>query len=107
MTPSPLRASCCFRLQAPLRFPIEGRVGDILAVMPPSVPDNLWILEPVDLWVVRRQAFPEGKLWSVLADRLEDGTLTLVHAPGRRLLVHLVASGQLSPGQAVRVLKAG
>jgi hypothetical protein len=102
-----LNATCCFVLRDLLRFPIQGSPGDYLAIMPPPLPENLWILEPAGLWVVRRRHLDEGKLWTVLADLMEEGTLSLVHAPARPLLVHLVESGQLSPDQALRVLRAG
>ncbi|GAB1345063.1 hypothetical protein MASR1M101_41900 [Gemmatimonas sp.] len=104
---SKLTATCCFLLQAPMHFPVEGQTGDYLAVMPPPLPENLWVLEPAGLWVVRRRHCPEGKLWTVLADLVDAGTLSLVHAPGRQFLMHLVESGQLSAAQAVRVLRAG
>lgn len=102
-----LTATCCLLANVSMYFPVQANPGDYIAVMPPRFQENLWVMEPTDLWVVRRRAFPEGKLWSVLADLLERGDVTLVHAPGRHLLVHLVATGQLSAGQAVRVLRAG
>ncbi len=102
-----ITATCCFVANAPLHFPVQANSGDYLAVMPPRFAENLWVLEPVDLWVVRRRHFPEGKLWTVCADLMEAGTITLIHAPGRRLLVHLVASGQLTAARAVQVLRAG
>lgn len=99
--------TCCFRVHHLMRFPVEAAAGDYLTVMPPKYRENLWVLEPIDLWVVRRCFFPEGKLWTVLADLADAGTLTLEHAPSRPLLVHLVATGQLSAAQAVRTLRAG
>lgn len=99
-------ATCCFRVLRRMRFPVEANAGDYLAVMPPRFSENLWVLEPVGLWVVRRRSFDQGKLWSTLADLLDDTTLILVHAPGRALLVHLVSSGELTPDQALRVLRS-
>jgi hypothetical protein len=90
-----------------MRFPIAGDAGDFLAVMPPAFRDNLWMLEGESLWVIRRRAVEEGKLWSMLNDKVDEGTLTLLHAPGRRLLGHLVESGQITTAQALRVLRAG
>lgn len=99
-------ATCYFRVSRKMHFPVEASAGDYLAVMPPVYRENLWVSEPVDLWVVRRRHFDEGKLWTVLADLCDDGTLSLVHAPGRRLLAYLVSTGQLSAAQAVRVMRS-
>lgn len=98
-------ATLYFRIAQRLRFPVEGAEGDYLAVMPPMYRDNLWVFEPIDLWVIRRRHFSEGKLWTVLADLCDDGTLILEHAPGRPLLTYLVTTGQMSAAQAVRIVK--
>lgn len=102
----PLTATCYFRVFHRMHFPVEANVGDYLAVMPPTCPENLWVHEARGLWVVRRRQLDEGKLWTVLADLLENGTLVMLHAPSRALLPHLLAAGELSLPQALRVLRS-
>jgi hypothetical protein len=101
-----LTATCYFRVFHAMRFPVEAAVGDYLAVMPPACPENLWVHEPKGLWVLRRRHVEEGKLWSLLATLLENGTLVMLHAPARGLLPHLVSAGELSLPQALRVLRS-
>jgi hypothetical protein len=86
-------------------FPVRIETGDYLAVMPPSYPDNLWVLAGQDMQVIRRAYFDEGKLWSVLADEMENGHFTLLHSPRFQLIQHLLQTAQLSPRQALRVLQ--
>ena len=99
-------ATCYFRVLRRMRFPIEAQVGDYLAIMPPPVPENLWVHEPTDLRVVRRGTLEQGKLWTELGRLLEDDTLVMLHAPSRALLPHLVHAGELSLPQALRVLRS-
>jgi hypothetical protein len=102
-----MTATCYFRILQTMRFPVEGNTGDYLAVMPPACPENLWVHEPSGLWVVRRRHLLEAKLWTALADLMDAGTLVMLHAPARRLLSHLLQAGDVSPPQALRVLRAG
>lgn len=100
-----MSATCFFRVLRGRRFPLAAAAGDYLAVMPPTFADNLWVLEPVDLWVVRRGHFPEGKLWTLLAHAIESGELMLHSSPAAELLPYLLQAGELSPRQALRVLR--
>lgn len=89
-----------------MHFPVEGKTGEYLAVMPPPCPENMWVHEASGLWVVRRRQFPEAKLWTLLADLMDDGTLVMLHAPARQLLPHLLRAGDVSPPQALRALRS-
>lgn len=74
-------ATCYFRANAVVRFPVELSAGDYLAIMPPEYPENMWVHEPVGLWVVRRRYFPEAKLWTVLDDLMYDERVSLLYSP--------------------------
>lgn len=103
--PTELTATCYFRVARRVRFPFQAEVGDVVAIMPPPCPQNVWVHEPDTLWVIRRTHFEEGKLWTELADLMEDGTLLFIHSPSFGLLSHLLSAGELSPPQALRLLR--
>ncbi len=103
--PSELTATCYFRVARRMHFPVQADVGDFIAIMPPASPHNVWVHEPRTLWVVRRIQFHEGKLWTTLDELLEDGTLLFIHSPTYGLLSHLLSAGELSPLQALRLLR--
>lgn len=103
MNPAP-EATVWFRVDGRINFPIRANESDLLVVIRPPHPENLWVIDPLGRWVIRRGHFPEGKLWTVLADLADAGTLTLIHAPGAQLLPHLLQSGQVAHRAAIRAL---
>ncbi len=70
----PLTATCIFLVAHPMAFPVAAAVGQLVSVW--SLAENLWVVDPRTGRVVRTASFPEGKLWTALADLLEAGTLT-------------------------------
>lgn len=55
-------------------FPIQAAPGEFLSVW--RLSDNLWVYDARTDSVVRRGRFDEGKLWTVLADLIDAGTIT-------------------------------
>lgn len=98
-----LSATCYFRLVTPLHFPVRGDAGQYLGVFP--VPENLWVFDDSGRWVIRRGAFPEARLWTVLDALLAAGAIRYLDddAPLRRPLP--VAAVPSRP--ALRVIRAG
>lgn len=70
-------ATACWRVQSPLLFPVRCDAGEYLAVLPGT--ENLRVVDRTARHVVRRGSFPEGKLWSVLADMEEAGVIRFLY----------------------------
>ena len=106
MTPEPA-ATAYYRVFRRLDEPIVADVGDVLAIMPPPCPHNLWVHEPRDLWVVRRAHLPEPHLWSTIFQLLESGAIHLLHVPslGVMLPPRRVYVAAPSPLPALRLVK--
>lgn len=104
MTNSAPEATVWFRVTGRLNFPVRASDQDLLVVIRPPHPQNLWVLDPLNRWILRQGYFPEGKLWTVLADLADARQLEMIHAPNAMLLTHLVQTRQLDAGAAVRVL---
>jgi hypothetical protein len=104
MTAATPVASVWFRVAGRVHFPVRADDQDLLAIVRPPCPQNVWVVDPIGRWVVRRTHFEEGKLWTALGDLADAGQLMLLHAPDAQLLPYLVQSGQMAPRVAMRVL---
>ena len=99
----PLTATCYFLILQPLHFPVRGAPGEYLSVWP--LPQNLWVFDARAEWVVRRAAFDEGKLWSVLDELLEHGFIRYLDDDERLRRPLPTAPVQSHP--TLRVIRAG
>lgn len=67
-------ATCYFVVLAPVRFPVEAAPGEYLSVWRGA--PNLLVFAASGEHVVRATDFPEGKLWTVLADLLDTRAIS-------------------------------
>lgn len=100
-----MTATCYFRILAPMYFPIRGDAGEYLSVWP--CPQNLWVMDPAGEWVIRRGYFPEGKLWSELANLAEAGIIQPLSADDAQWLRHPLPTAAAPSRPALRVIRVG
>jgi hypothetical protein len=96
-----LTATCYFLILQPLHFPVRGEPGEFLSVW--ALPQNLWVFDARAEWVVRRGAFDEGKLWSVLDELVEQGIIRYLEDDER--LRRPLPTAEVSALPALRLLR--
>lgn len=100
-----MTATCYFRILAPMYFPIRGDAGEYLSVW--SCPQNLWVMDSAGEWVIRRGYFPEGKLWSELANLADAGIIQPLSADDAQWLRHPLPTAAAPSRPALRVIRVG
>lgn len=98
-----MNATCYFLILQPLHFPIRGEPGEYLSVWP--LEQNLWVMDRAGEWVLRRRAFPEGKLWSVLDELLVAGIIRFLDASEQ--LRRPLPTADVPSRPALRVIRVG
>ncbi len=92
-----------FRVVQPMHFPVPAEPKQFLSVRPGE--PNLWVFDETGSWVVRRRQFPEGKLWTVLADLLDKHVIQTLSAADDFRPPHPLPIADVSSPPTLRVIR--